>query len=298
MTWFDYVIIGTITLSALISLLRGFVREAFSLAIWLLAFWISWTFFQDLSMRLEGLIETPTVRLGISFAILMIASLMLGGLVNYLLIQLVEKTGLTGTDRLIGMVFGVARGALLVAVLVIVAGLTPIPQDKWWKESVLVPYFEELAQWLLDLLPPDVSDRFRYATAMDGGSVDVVWNTHRPTDTRGPDVVWNTHRPTDTRGPDVVWNTHRPTAMAAPGHPCPHGTPRALLSGRICTSCTADGGSEENAWSNFLPTEGSGGSPPEGRLRAVDVVWNIHRPTASGIERHTDINPGLARSIN
>ena len=54
---------------------------------------------------------------------------------------------------LLGMVFGVARGALLVCALVLLAGLTPFPQDPWWQDSVLVPYFEELALWLKDLLP-------------------------------------------------------------------------------------------------------------------------------------------------
>lgn len=163
MAWVDYVIIGIVVLSALISLLRGFIREAFSLAIWMLAFWISWSFFRELAVQLQPWIETPSVRLGVAFAALMLGSLAVGGLVNYLVIQLVERTGLSGTDRLVGMVFGVARGVLLVTVLVWLAGLTPIPQDPWWRESHLVPYFEELALWLRQLLPEDIAERFQYA---------------------------------------------------------------------------------------------------------------------------------------
>ena len=162
MAWLDIVIIAIILLSAGISLVRGFVKEAFSLAIWVLAFWLSWSFFRDLEVPLRQWIGSPTARLGIAFGLLMIATLTVGGLVNYLIVQLVERTGMSGTDRLIGMVFGAARGILLVAVLVLLAGLTPLPREGWWVESNLAGYFEEMAFWLRDLLPPELAERFRY----------------------------------------------------------------------------------------------------------------------------------------
>jgi membrane protein required for colicin V production len=173
MTWFDYLIIAVIAISAIISLWRGFIREAFSLAVWVLAFWVAWSFFRDLAPHLADWIDTPSIRLGLSFAALMIVTLVVGGLVNFLLAQLVDYTGLSGTDRLIGMVFGGARGVLLVAALVLLAGLTPLPEDPWWQSSVLVPYFEELALWLRDLLPSDIAERFRYAAT--GGVTDSWW---------------------------------------------------------------------------------------------------------------------------
>ena len=162
LAWLDLIILGIVLLSALISLVRGFVREAFSLAVWVLAFWVSWSFFRDLEVPLRPLIDSPTARLGIAFGLLMIVTLAIGGLVNYLIIQLVERTGMSGTDRLIGMVFGAARGVLLVAVLVLLAGLTPLPSEDWWHGSMLVSYFQELAFWLRDLLPPELADRFHY----------------------------------------------------------------------------------------------------------------------------------------
>ena len=162
MAWLDIAILTIVLISALISLVRGFVREAFSLAVWVLAFWVSWSFFRDLEMPLQAWIESPTVRLGLAFVALMIATLVVGGLVNFLIIQLVERTGMSGTDRLIGMIFGAARGVLLVAVLVLLAGLTPIPGEDWWLASELVGYFQELAYWLRDLLPPEFADHFHY----------------------------------------------------------------------------------------------------------------------------------------
>ena len=143
-------------------LFRGFVREAFSLALWILAFWVSWSFFRDLEIHFQSLIDSPTIRLGIAFGGLMLVSLLVGGMVNYLLIQLIERTGMTGTDRFVGMIFGAARGILVVAVLVLLAGLTTLPQEGWWQESRLLPYFQELAFWLRDLLPKDVAEHFRY----------------------------------------------------------------------------------------------------------------------------------------
>lgn len=162
MSWLDIVILAVVLLSTVISLVRGFVREAFSLAVWVLAFWVSWSFFRDLEVPLREWISSPTARLGIAFAALMVVTLVLGGLVNFLIIQLVERTGMSGTDRLVGMVFGAARGILLVAVIVLLAGLTTLPDEAWWRESQLVAYFEELALWLRDLLPPEIAERFRY----------------------------------------------------------------------------------------------------------------------------------------
>lgn len=160
--WVDLVILGIILVSTVISLIRGFVREAFSLAVWVLAFWVSWTFFREVAFRLEPWIETPSVRLGVAFVGLMLLSLAIGGLINYLIIRLIQSTGLSGSDRFIGMIFGAARGVLVVAVLVLLAGLTPLPADPWWQESKLIPYFEELALWLKEMLPPEVSDKFQF----------------------------------------------------------------------------------------------------------------------------------------
>ncbi|MCB1870261.1 MAG: CvpA family protein [Gammaproteobacteria bacterium] len=162
MIWVDYIIIGIIGLSALISLLRGFMREALSLAVWVLAFWVAWTFFRDLAQHLDWF-SLPSVRLGVALALLFLVTLMVGGLVTYLIGQLVEKTGLTGTDRLIGMLFGAVRGILLVTLLIFLAGLTPLPEDPWWTSSKLIGFFQELAVWLKTLLPEDLGGMFRYA---------------------------------------------------------------------------------------------------------------------------------------
>jgi membrane protein required for colicin V production len=158
----DYIILGIIALSAIISLFRGFVKEAFSLFLWISAFWLSWMFFRDVAAWLIQWISLPSARLGISFALIMIVVLIIGGIIGYLLSKLVEHTGLSGTDRLLGVFFGVARGVVIVAILILLAGLTPMPEDPWWNESLLIGHFQEISVWLKGLLPEDIAQYFSY----------------------------------------------------------------------------------------------------------------------------------------
>lgn len=162
MNWADYTILAVIGISVAISLLRGFTKEALSLAGWVIAAWVALTFADKLQALLEPHISVPSLRLIIAFAILFIATLFLAGLVNYLAVQVIKKTGLSGTDRMVGIFFGVARGCLVVAVLVLIGGMTPIPQDPWWREAQLLHYFQDMAIWLRDFLPADISKNIRY----------------------------------------------------------------------------------------------------------------------------------------
>ena len=114
-TWVDWAIIAIIAISSLISLKRGFVKEALSLVTWIIAGVVAWMFGGALSQHLTDFIEMPSARVIAGCAILFVATLLVGALVNFLIGELVRVTGLSGTDRFLGMVFGGARGALLVA---------------------------------------------------------------------------------------------------------------------------------------------------------------------------------------
>jgi|APLak6261663543_1056040.scaffolds.fasta_scaffold12219_2 membrane protein required for colicin V production len=160
--WIDYAIAGIIAISAVAGLMRGFIKEAFALLTWIVAVWVGMQYSRDLSAVLQNTISYPSARIAAAFAILFFATLILGGLINFLLSQLVEKTGLTGSDRLVGMGFGIVRGAVLVAVLVMLAGLTPLPEDPWWKQSLLIPPFQSLAVWLKDHIPSGLTGYINY----------------------------------------------------------------------------------------------------------------------------------------
>lgn len=164
MNWVDIAILVLIAVSAVVSLLRGFVREALSLTAWVLAFWIALTFAARLAATpwMMNQIDSPTVRAGVAFAALFLFTLLVGVLINVLVGQLVRKTGLSGTDRIVGAVFGVGRGIVVVGVLVLLAGFTQLPAERWWQESVLLPQFQSMALWMKDFLPPDMQANLRY----------------------------------------------------------------------------------------------------------------------------------------
>ncbi|MEZ5524356.1 MAG: CvpA family protein [Pseudomonadales bacterium] len=151
MNWADWAIIGIIVLSGVISLKRGFIKEAMSLLVWVLAFVVARMFSANMATLLVDYIDVATVRYAAAFAILFAATLMVGALVNYLVGTLVRMTGLSGTDRLLGMIFGVARGALLVIVAVALIKHTPLTEAMWWAESALIPEFLMLEEWSFDL---------------------------------------------------------------------------------------------------------------------------------------------------
>lgn len=162
MNWVDLFILGILGVSVLISLWRGFTKEAFSLAGWVLAVWVSLTFADNLEGLLHSQIETPSLRLVVAFAILFFLTLMVAGLINYLAVQLIKKTGLSGTDRVIGIAFGLARGCVVVTALVLVAGFTALPHDPWWRQSALLHHFQDMAVWVRGWLPPDLARSIRY----------------------------------------------------------------------------------------------------------------------------------------
>jgi membrane protein required for colicin V production len=161
MIWVDFLIIGVLALSALVGFARGLIREVLSLVIWIGAGLIAWTYFRELAVVLEPWISSSSVRMGVAFLVLVFAVLVSGAIFGHVLTRLVQKTGLSGTDRMMGAVFGVLRGALLVAMLVFLGALTPLPDDPWWQNSALIGRFQSLADRVLGELPAGVVDKLK-----------------------------------------------------------------------------------------------------------------------------------------
>lgn len=151
-TWVDWAIIAIVIISSLISLKRGFVKEALSLLIWIVAGAVAWMFGGSLAQYLESYIQMPSARVIAGCAILFVATLLVGAMLNFLIGELIRVTGLSGTDRFLGMAFGAARGGLLVVVAVGLLSLGPVQQDPWWQESRLIPQFLLVADWSKNLI--------------------------------------------------------------------------------------------------------------------------------------------------
>ncbi len=149
----DLVILLVCALSITVSILRGFIREVFSIAVWVVAAVVALHMAEPLSVRLEPWVELPSARVIAAFVGVFVVILVIGALLNYLLGKLIKGTGLSGTDRMLGALFGAARGIVLVVMAVLVASITPFPDDPWWRESRLLPEFERLAEWAVEQAP-------------------------------------------------------------------------------------------------------------------------------------------------
>ena len=148
----DYIIIGIIAFSIIVSLLRGFVREVLSLASWVVAFIVASQFYPSLAAYLTQ-IDSLYIRNGTAIGILFVLTLIVGAIVNFVIAQLVDKTGLTGTDRVLGAAFGLLRGVLIVAaVLFFLDTFTNFEKTEWLKESKLIPQFGVIIEWFFKQL--------------------------------------------------------------------------------------------------------------------------------------------------
>lgn len=162
MTLFDYAVLLVIGLSVLLSVLRGMVREVLALAGWVLAFVAANMFAADLASMLPAAVSGESVRLLVAFAALFVVTLLITGLVSMLASELVKSLGLGVPDRVLGALFGLARGLLIVMVAVLLAGLTSAPRQPFWRQAVLSGPLETIAIAIKPWLPRELSKRIRY----------------------------------------------------------------------------------------------------------------------------------------
>ena len=136
MTGFDFVVLAILAVSAVLGLVRGLLKELLSLVAYVLAFVAAIWWGPTVYGWLEPYIETTVLRMGVSYAAVFIIVLLGVGLVNMTLGALIRTTGLSPADHGLGGMFGLARGLLIVLVLVGMAGYTPLPQEPWWQDAM------------------------------------------------------------------------------------------------------------------------------------------------------------------
>ncbi len=147
-TWLDWVFVAIVACSVLLSLWRGFVQEAVSLAGWVAAFLAAGMYSGAAARLLEPYIGNESARMAAAYVILFVAVLMLANICSFVLKQLVRMTGLSVLDRILGTVFGVARGVLVILVGVLLAReFLAADSLRWMDDSQLMPHLELLIQW-------------------------------------------------------------------------------------------------------------------------------------------------------
>lgn len=177
LNWVDLVILAIFLISVLAGLMRGLVKEIISLATWIAAIFIAVMFSSKLAMLftstqpVQSMVSSTStsigsstahpvslLAIGISFLILFIGTMIIGAIINYIISSAMSSIGLGLINRLLGAVFGLARGFLIVVVAIFLVELSSIQQNPWWQQSQFVDNFQPAVKWLSDLVSPSLAN--------------------------------------------------------------------------------------------------------------------------------------------
>ena len=149
MTPVDYIMIAIVVISMIFGAIRGFLRESVALLGWLTGLWLAWRYAPELQPHLGGTLAGTELQLWVARLIILLGTLVTAWLVGSLLSFLVQRSGLTlGLDRMLGTVFGLVRGAVIVGFAVMLADAAGMKNEPWWKSSGLMPIGQEMASIL------------------------------------------------------------------------------------------------------------------------------------------------------
>ena len=164
----DWLLLAIVVVSALFGLMRGFVGVLASLVAWVLAAWVAFHFGAQLGVLLAGAGEPSAGQVLAGYALSFLGVLVVVGLAGWVVRRIVHSIGLTGIDRLLGLLLGVVRGAFVACALVLLLGLTSMPREPSWRDSAVVPVFVPGAQWLSAWLPGWVAQQMQFGAGSDG----------------------------------------------------------------------------------------------------------------------------------
>ena len=162
MTVFDYLVLFVLICSIVISTLRGLVKEMLSLLGWIVSFLVANAFGEDLAMLLPTMIPGSVTRLIVAFIALFIGVRLLMALLTMAIDALIKAAGLTLADRGLGGLFGLGRGLVIVLAVVLVCGMTAIPQQPFWKDALFSPLAETAARTVKPFLPGDMARHVQF----------------------------------------------------------------------------------------------------------------------------------------
>jgi len=157
MNWFDLVLLGILALSVVMGFSRGLAREVLSMLSWVIAFLVSFYFAEELAFRLQYSIGNELLRWAIAYGGLFLATLIVGALVTFFCSRFISATGLSGTDRLLGVVFGSARGIVIMGLLVFITDFAVLSSQPWWQNSLMVNHLAPLANWFGQWIPTELT---------------------------------------------------------------------------------------------------------------------------------------------
>lgn len=162
MTSFDYAVLTIVGLSVIFSVMRGMAREVIAILGWVAAFYVARTYTNQLLPMMPADIPTESLRVLAAFLLLFLATLLLASLLGIAISAIFKKIGLGWLNRLLGALFGMVRGLLIVCVLVFLAGLTEMPKDARWRNAMFSAPIEALVVSMLPWIPENIAKYVKY----------------------------------------------------------------------------------------------------------------------------------------
>ena len=156
LTVLDYIIVAALAISGLVGVLRGLIREMLALLSWVVSLWLAFSYAEAVANWLTPYLNSPQIQYVVALAVIFVGSLLILSMIAIIVVKLLDWVGIAGTDRSLGGLFGLLRGIAVALVLVFIIRLTPATEQPWFQNSVLVPYFEPIYEYLdgQDFLQP------------------------------------------------------------------------------------------------------------------------------------------------
>jgi len=159
-TALDWIIAVALALSLLLGLMRGFVRELLSLAGWAIGIVLALHYAVDLGRVVPLPDSWHGVRIAVAAVVLVVLCVLVAGAMGWVARRMMIAAKLSGTDRVLGALFGAFRGVLILLAMVWFAHSTDVTTSTWWQQSALLPYAESalrsVAPWLPESVPRKV----------------------------------------------------------------------------------------------------------------------------------------------
>jgi membrane protein required for colicin V production len=162
MTIFDYLVLVILVLSIALSAMRGLVLEALSIVSWVIALIISKSYASQLVPIMPEAIPTEPLRVVAAFLIVFLATLLISSLLSIVLASFFKKLGLGWLNRLLGGLFGLTRGIIIVCLLVFLGGMTDLPKEERWRDAMLSAPFEALVGHIMPSVPDSIGQYINF----------------------------------------------------------------------------------------------------------------------------------------
>ena len=153
----DWVLLAVLLLSVLLGAWRGLVYEVLSVAGWVAAFVLAQAYADEVAVLLPLESLSPPLQLAAGFLVVFIAVAFAGGMLAWLVKKLVASVGLRPVDRILGSVFGLARGVVMLLAFAVVVSMSPLRDAPWWQGSAVADMLVATLHAIKPLLPEPVA---------------------------------------------------------------------------------------------------------------------------------------------